>query len=317
MTLTVPAASIERCSFAGHETFPLRYSWLRKGVQAVTEDPSVFLRDDAMVDLGVGKNMVRAIRHWTVSCGVIEEDPTVTNNRGRALRVTSLGRALLADEGWDPYLEDPATLWALHFELASAAEGPTTWYWAFNHLPQPEFTKSELVAWLGRLAQERGASRVSPASLKRDVDVFIRTYVPSRASRTVALEDTLDSPFVELGLLREFDNRGTHILQRSEQPSLPNGVFAYGLARFLVRRGLGSRAVPVSSIAFAPGSPGRVFALTEDAMIARLEQIEAATDGAIVFHDTAGLRQLLIHRQPDPIAVLGRHYKRRAKGKAA
>lgn len=304
---------IDRGAFAGHETFPLRYTWLPKAVANVARDPYVFLKEDAMVTLGVGKNMVRAIRHWGLACGMLEEDNEVSNNRGRALRVSDLGNRLFGEGGWDPYLEDPATLWVIHYELASSPERATTWYWAFNHLPQSEFTKAELSTWLHRLVQERGWSRVSPASLRRDIDVFLRTYVAARASRTVPLEDTLDSPLVELGLIREFDGKGGYLLQRGEHTSLPAPVFAYGLLRALNKRPLSARAVPIQSVAFAPGSPGRVFALLEDALMDRLERIEATTDGAVVFHDTAGLRQLLVNKAVDPTTLLRQHYGRRAR----
>lgn len=309
--MTTPTlAAIERGSFGGHETFPLRYTWLRKAVKSVESDGRIFQDDDAMVRLGVGKNMVKSIRHWGLVCGVLEDDPTIANNRSRVLQPTALGQALLKDGGWDPYMEDPATLWLLHYELASVPDHATTWYLVFNHLPQPEFTKPELATWLLKLAKERGWARVSPASLKRDVDVFLRTYVPSRASRTVPLEDTLDSPLVELELLREFGAKGSFLIQRGDPSSLPDAVFAYGLVRFLQRNVLTSTAVPLHTIAFAPGSPGRLFALTEDALMARLERIEAATDGAIVFHDTAGLRQLLVHRVPELLDVLRPWYER-------
>ena len=56
-------------TFSGHETFPFRYPWLKKGFDAVREDVSVFGRDDAITTLGVGKNMVRSIRHWCLAAG--------------------------------------------------------------------------------------------------------------------------------------------------------------------------------------------------------------------------------------------------------
>ncbi len=57
--------------FVGHETFTLRYGWLKKAVDAVQEDPGIFQRDDALVILGVGKNRVRSIRHWGLVTGVL------------------------------------------------------------------------------------------------------------------------------------------------------------------------------------------------------------------------------------------------------
>jgi hypothetical protein len=102
----------QKCSFSGHETFPFRYPWLKKGFDAVCEDGDVFLREDAITTLGVGKNMVRSIRHWCLAAGVLQENRG--GDRG-ALKETDLGTLLLADDGRDPYLEDPATLWVLHW----------------------------------------------------------------------------------------------------------------------------------------------------------------------------------------------------------
>ena len=81
--MSASQVEMERGSFAGHETFPFRYTWLRKAVAATDGDGRVFRRDDAMVVFGVGKNMVRSIRHWGLACGVLEEDPEVRDNRGR------------------------------------------------------------------------------------------------------------------------------------------------------------------------------------------------------------------------------------------
>jgi hypothetical protein len=59
--------------FSGHETFPCRYTWLPKAVQSLAQDPALFRTDNedqAMVKLGVGKNMVRAVRFWADAAGV-------------------------------------------------------------------------------------------------------------------------------------------------------------------------------------------------------------------------------------------------------
>lgn len=63
--------SLPHC-FSGHETFSFRYPWLKKGYDAVCDDGSVFLRDNAMTTLGLGKNMVRSIRHWCLTAGIVE-----------------------------------------------------------------------------------------------------------------------------------------------------------------------------------------------------------------------------------------------------
>ncbi len=91
---------------------------------------------------------------------------------------------LFEDKGLDPYLEEPGTLWLLHWNLASRPDGPTTWYWGFNHFPEAEFTKERLIAALQDIAEQANWTRVAENSLKRDVDCFIRTYVPSRATKS-------------------------------------------------------------------------------------------------------------------------------------
>jgi hypothetical protein len=206
--------------FSGHETFTLRYGWLTKAVAAVRADPGVFSRDDAMVTLGVGKNMVRSIRHWSTSLGIIEEDDTVPNNRGRYLRVSHLGERLFAEEGLDPYRENVSTLWLLHWQLASRPDSPTTWYWSFNYFPRVEFTADQLVVELLRVAEESQQSRASEGTIRRDVNCFIRTYIPAQRSRTVAIEDTLDCPFSELGLLRETGDVSSFTFARGDHPTL-------------------------------------------------------------------------------------------------
>jgi hypothetical protein len=72
---------IQTLRFAGHETFSLRYGWLKKAVVATVADPPVLTRDDALIPLGVGKSMVRAIRHWGLVTGILKEAPAVPDNR--------------------------------------------------------------------------------------------------------------------------------------------------------------------------------------------------------------------------------------------
>lgn len=92
--------------FARHETFHPRFGWLKKGYDLALADPGIFLRDDAPVLLGVGKNMVRSIRYWCSAFKVLTEEDG-------QIQPTRLGQQLLDDDGWDPFLENPASLWLL------------------------------------------------------------------------------------------------------------------------------------------------------------------------------------------------------------
>ena len=292
--------------FAGHEPFSLRYGWPKKAVDATAADPLVFTRDEAVIALGVGKNMVRSIRHWGLMTGILEETPEQANNRGRHIRPSALGTLLFEAKGLDPYLEEPGTLWLLHWNLASRSDGPTTWYWAFNHFPEAEFTKERLIASLQDISQQADWTRVAENSLKRDVDCFIRTYVPSRASKTLVLEDSLDSPLAELELIQEIEGGRVYAFNRGEHSSLPLAVFAYALVDYWQTSAPHREALSFDELAFQPGSPGRVFKLSENAVSDYLESLETFTDRALGYDVTAGLRQVYRRSQLDPLELLQR-----------
>src|SRR3954464_9810745 len=131
-------------TFPGHETFSFRYPWLKKGFDAVRAAGSVFQDEDAITILGVGKNMVRSIRHWCLAADLIEEDRQEGEKRSSVLRPTEFGTWVFDEHGLDPYLEDPATLWLLHWQIASNTRRATTWYWTFSHFNEPEFTVDQL-----------------------------------------------------------------------------------------------------------------------------------------------------------------------------
>src|SRR5690349_2116904 len=101
-----------RHQLSGHETFPLRYGWLKKAFDAIdatqkqAENKWVFLRDDAIARFGVGKNMVASMRHWAVAADIIAE-----SQGSNFIQTTEFGRKLFGPCGFDPYMEYPATLW--------------------------------------------------------------------------------------------------------------------------------------------------------------------------------------------------------------
>lgn len=295
-----------RWSFSGHETFPFRCAWPKKAVDRTQADEYAFVADDALVRFGVGKNMVSSIRHWGLTLGMLE--PAPGSGRMRPLKPTALGRSLLTDEGWDPYLEDPGTLWLLHWRIASRPEGATTWWWAFNQHPGTVFTRAELLAALASIAARHGGVRATGASLKRDVEVFIRTYAPPRRAGA-AKDDTLDCPLAQLGLIVESNQSQSFQLVRGDHDSLPVEIFAYALADYFTLRPSDTQTATLEDLLFADGAPGRVFCLSEHGLLRRLERLERMTRGGVVFDETAGLKQLYVHHLPEPIELLRQYYR--------
>ncbi len=301
---------LKTASFSGHESFPFRNTWLTKGVLACSRDPTIFTKDEAMVVLGVGKNMVQSIRHWCLATRVLEEDPQAKNNRGRRLRPTVLGeKVFLGQGGWDPYLEDVGTMWLIHWSLVTNPERATTWRLAFSFLHQPEFTRHGLERAVAGLAARLPNVRATRETIRRDVEVFIRTYVGASASFHLPLEDSLDCPLVELGLITELEAHDLYAFARGPKDSLPDAVLLFALWEY-TRRYPQRRTFNFGELAYGAFSPGQAFKLDEASLADRLDRLPELTDGAWQFSETAGRAQLLVGTDLDGLAILGEYYRR-------
>ena len=285
---------------AGHETFPCRYGWLKKSYDAVREVEGrpmdqvlgVFNPNQAIADFGVGKNMVASMRHWAIACGVL--DATIRGGRTESLATSELGRRIFGTG--DPFLEQPGSLWLLHWRLAAMPGRATTWYFAFNEFNDAIFTRETLAARLmSRIEELRDAgrlagSRIARATVDRDAECFVRTYV-SRSLRKGVSEDGLESPFAELGLVAPLAG-GALQFRRGPKPSLPDEVFALALVEFWREHFPTRGTLSIETVAHEPGSPGRVFLLDEESLAERLERMGEVTVGALVWDEGTGLRQV-------------------------
>lgn len=292
-----------RPQFSGHETFPLRYGWLKKAYDAVyerREDPEsklAFTRDDAIAHFGVGKNMVGSMRHWATACDVIEEGST-----SNALITTAFGDMLFGPDGCDRYIEHPASLWLIHWKLAGRPQ-KTTWYWSFSNFAGATFERERLVNALEKVVVEREWSRVAGTTIRRDVECFLRTYVARPYSANSSPEDTLESPLAELGLIKAVGKRDGFRFVRGPKSTLGNGVFLYALIDFW-KNFTEAQTLSFEPIAHEPGSPGRVFLLDENDVADRLLALEEETEGAFRWSETAGLKQVLREAPLDLNAAL-------------
>lgn len=177
-------------TFARHETFHPRWGWLKKGFDMASIDGKIFNGEDAPVKLGVGKNMVRSLRYWCYTFKIIDEDNTPS----------AFGNNLLGVNGWDRYLENPASLWLLHWSLLKPTCNAGAWYYVFNLFNQNEFTKEDLLKGLMDYLQGLNKT-VAESSLVKDINCILRMYVESDNNNSNFVEDSIDCPFTELGLI--------------------------------------------------------------------------------------------------------------------
>ncbi len=316
--MTAAVSAIVTPSFAGHQTFALRAGWLKKGIDALQNPDvggeTVFTRPDALVTLGVGKNMVISIRWWLLATGAAEE----VRDRGRTigLRPSPLGLAIFGNRqagtsGFDPYLEDPATLWLFHLILTapvSFGNSAFSWAFAFNRLRDAEFSRDRLTRAV--IEAVDGATRApSQETVSRDVDCLLLTY--SSSSHQNSDEDTLDRPFIALNLIRPTFERH-YRFEIGPKTNLPPAIFAYALANYWRKIPASIRAIPVRDIVYGEGSPGLQCKLDEDSVYGYLDSLADLTGGVFRFEDSALTRQIVREERPghpfNMLALLDTYY---------
>lgn len=283
--------------YSRHETFPCRYAWLTKGYRLLAHDPAAFASDErAMVELGLGKNMVRALRFWMVASGVAM--PTRQGHNA----LSRFGHALLGPSGFDPYLEDRRTLWLLHWQFATCSKDPLfAWDFLLNRWAQPTMGRAQLVDVFA--AETRTLPRpLSPVTLAQHIDTFLHTYVGTRSPKGEVLEDNLDSPLVELAFIqrvgdRVIDGSGKrdtlYAFRREPKADITPALFAYCLNDFWLRHRRKERTLSFRDVSVASGSPGSVFKLPELDVRERLDHLGDGPDAPFRFEDSVSAQQVL------------------------
>jgi len=308
--------------FSGHETFPCRYAWLPKAAQAVAEkgNHDIFTsarEDDAMVKLGVGKNMVRSIKFWAEGVDVLE-----TAEAGHKL--TDFGCHLFigtaSQPPLDPYLEDIQTLWLIHWKLATNQRAAVfSWDFLLNQFQEPELYASTVLRAFRKAVTQLPSKDITPGSLEQLYEVFLHSYVPTRGQKGDVREDNLDCPLVELDLLRPngFTESAFHpgriepkyIFRREEKAEISHALFAYCIDDFWRTRSPKEQSLSLCSIVSGHGSPGQVFKIPEADIRVRLLGIDQQTNGAFRFEESAAIPRVVRESETSPCILLGDVYQ--------
>jgi hypothetical protein len=205
--------------FAGHQTFTLRHSWLPKAAALLANGPMKLIPEDVMMELGVGKNMVEAIKHWLQATKVAARDSD------GVFRLTGWGRNLLhPQEGTDPYLEDEANLWILHWNMATQPHRCGSLYYLFNEFGTNEFTEDLLVETIVHWATKQEL-KVARDSIKRDVSVVLRSYTKPKSKHEI--EDIYQCPFIALRLILEPSKGQGYYFNSHAASSIPEAALRY------------------------------------------------------------------------------------------
>jgi hypothetical protein len=274
-----------RPSFSGHETFPLRHGWLEKAYHAVANnEKNPFLEESAISEFGVGKNMVNAIKYWSLATGFLEAE----NDR---IRVSPYSRALIENER-DPFIENLDTVWKIHYELVKNPKN-TSVHWLFSYFNENVFDRNLVASRMTDYLKLHNLKEPAEKTLLNDINVTLANYCPSNS--LTRREDDIGSPLCELKLIRRGeDNR--FVFNLGSKRSLSQELFLECLVNFweheAERLDQNINSFKLEDLLHDPLTPGRLFLLSEKELAERLESVEEVSDGALMWSETAGISEI-------------------------
>jgi hypothetical protein len=281
-------------TFSGHDSFQCRQLWLKKGYDYVIKRKN-FNDEDAVVQLGVGKNMVSSIRFWLKSFNIIDNKDVPTE----------FGKRLFDDEtGYDPFLEDEASLWLLHYQLVKNGFA-SIYSIIFNEFRKEKlfFKKETFINYVKRIGESNPDLIFNENTVGKDFDVFINLYKNDFDSKDV--EDTFSGILSEIEILKS-NGKGKetqYYIENSERDNLPESIVLYSI---LDNPNYGN-SISLNSLEFDLNSPGSIFALNRSGLMNKIADL-VDDYKEITFTDQAGIKELQFKKKADAYTILDIYY---------
>jgi hypothetical protein len=290
--------------FSGHESFICKHFWLKKGYDFIVANGD-FKYETAVMDLGVGKNMVNSIDHWMKSYGLLDK----SNN------ITDLAKKIFNSRGgYDSYIESLATVWILHYSLIKSNRS-SVYNIFFNDFRKgrTDFTKEQFLSFLKRQIEDESKS-ANDNTINNDISVFIRSYLkPSYKDTKIEIEEDFLSLMIDLDLMRSYKSENAegkivewYQVENKLQIDLPPEIVFFAI---LDNEKYG-KSISFQELLNGYNSPGVIFALNEEGLYNKLEYIVTKYKGqGIILSETAGVRELQIKSTFKKWDILHEYYK--------
>ena len=282
--------------FSGHESFPCRTLWLKKGYDFIKNNGN-FNADDAVVTLGVGKNMVSAIRYWYKVFGFNSEkfgwiaDYLFDNDNGK-----------------DKYLEDLATLWLLHFLIIYFNDA--TLYNMFFAMFQRErkvFDREHILNFVKRkLVEAQKETAFNENTVRRDIATLLLNYCLPKKPQS---NDEYSTLLLDLDLIRQTDKTDKHDEQNNfdyyfnieGKRKVTDEIFLFAV---IVANQDNSQVIDYELLQ----EIGLIFCMTDLETIDMLKNLSDKYPEYLSYADHAGIRNLSILKELKPIEILNNYY---------
>lgn len=290
--------------FAGHESFVCKQYWLKKGYDHIKDNRN-FKDEDAVVDLGVGKNMVRSIAFWIRAFGIIDDDG----------KITILGNFLFGNKGVDKYLEDNASIWLLHYFLVKTGYS-SIYNLFFNEFRKErnEFHKEHLHSFLRRTYEERLSSGYNQSTINSDITVFLKSYLRPQIEGRIDFEDEYSGLLNELNLISCYQEHSSehdrvidyYRLTFNHHHNLPIEIVLFSILDNFSEK----KSISIKELEVGNNSPGMVFCLSQEGLYNKILSLTNKYEN-ITYSSAAGVGELQIKGNIDKWKVLQEYYGRK------
>lgn len=292
--MTITNSDIIKYTFSGHDSFQCRQLWLKKGYDFVKNNHS-FNDEEAVVKLGVGKNMVSSIRYWMKSFNIIDYKDNLTE----------FGIKLFDNEdGYDPFLEDDASLWLLHYQLVKTKLA-STYSIILNEFRKEKlfFDKDVFLNYLKRIQEANPELNFNENTVLKDFNVFVNMY--RNDSENNDIEDSFTGILSEIGLLKTIGKGKEEQFQieNNERDNLSEAVVLFSI---LDNINYGT-SISLNSLEFDTDSPGSIFALNRAGLVNKISDFVSEYEN-ITFTDHAGIKELQFKNKPNAFSILDIYY---------
>ena len=293
--------------FTGHETFVVRTFWPKKGYDFI-ENGGKFGSENAVVELGVGKNMVASIQFWMKALGLFDDEKK---------ELTDFAHFLFGKHGVDPFLEDIGSVWLLHYHLVRSNYS-SIYNLVFNELRKERavFKRQQLASFIKRKYTENSNNFYNPNTIDKDISIFTRLYKKvDYRSISKNFEDEISGLMLELELItstiEEEVKEGTNKKEKIEwfylhgenRNNLPAPILLFSILDNFE----GTSNIAVRRLQIEANSPNMVFLLSKDALYHKLKELENLIPG-ITLSETAGNVILVLPERLDKWKILRDYY---------
>lgn len=263
--------------FKRNESFYIRDGWFQKAIHSIHDSKdNIFSGTRGVDELGIGSNMVKALKYWLIAADIIVPSPTKSE-------LTEFGQLLFK---FDPYLETSFSWFLIHYKLATNENEAPIFNAVFSNPSRlPRFGKSELGSALIEYFKEK-EDDIKDQYVIDDLNVFLKSYTVE--SRDGDPEDNYICPLSSLNLI-EKKQKDLYYMKRPHYSDLSYLIVYFALTSMCKKQ------FNIEDVLFEKGSPTYLFNLDKNMFLQYLDEMRK--NDFVIINKTAGLNTVYLNKK--------------------